>query len=136
VTVRSEFQSGRIERELNFYVATHPLYPINHFYVGATKLDHGQLLQALVYWKEERVLLDYNELEAGSSRDIFAWGPHEAKLNRDTVDKPEEVAGSNYLMTHREWVDLMEHCVSNGKLYCVSAADAQRMFSKDGKPSK
>jgi hypothetical protein len=128
----SDFHSPRIERELNFYVATHPLHSTNHFYVGPTKIDHGELIEALVYWKEERTILSYRELEADALHDIFAWGGHELKLDRDTVDTPEEIAGSNYLETHRQWVDWMEQCISRGKLCCVLAEDARRMFPAEG----
>jgi hypothetical protein len=129
----SQFRSERIKRELDFYVATHLLHPVNHFYVGATKVDHGRLNEALVYWKEERLLLPYTELNADASHDIFAWQGHELKLDRDTVDTPDEIAGSDYLITHRQWVGLMEECISMGKLYCVFAKDAEGRFSTDGK---
>jgi hypothetical protein len=124
----SDFQSPRLERELNFYIAAHPSHATNHFYVGATKLDHGQLIEALVYWKEERILLPYTELEADAPHDVFAWQGHELKLDRDTVDAPEDIAGSTYLVTHRQWAEWAEQCISKGKPYCVLATDAHRAF--------
>lgn len=128
----SDFRSQRIERELNFYVAAHPLHATNHFYVGATKLDHGKLVEAIVYWKEERTLLPYSELNADATHDIFAWQGHESKLDRDTVDTPDEIGTSNYLETHKQWTIWVEQCISNGKLYCVMRTDAQRSFPVEG----
>lgn len=122
------FRSPRIERELNYYVANFSSHETNHFYVGATRLDHDRLVEAMVYWKEERTLLTYYELVPDAKHDIFAWGPHEVKLDRDTVDTPEEIGGSTYLETHRYWVDWMEDCIRKGKSYCVLKTDALRVF--------
>jgi hypothetical protein len=127
-SVTGSFYSLRLERELNFYAATHPLYPTNHFYVGATKLNQTNMLEGLVYWKEEGLLLSYTELNADASHDIFAWQGHEWKLGRDTVGTPDEINGSDYLITAQQWHDWVNQCVSKGKLYVVLTADAQRIF--------
>jgi hypothetical protein len=134
--ITSNFRSPRIERELNYYVANFSSHETNHFYVCATKLERGQLLKAIVYWKEERTLLDYGELEPDARHDIFAWGPHELKLDRDTVDTQEEVGTSDYLETHRTWVEWMEQCIRKGKPYCVLATDARRVFPAESGTSK
>jgi hypothetical protein len=126
--VASDFQSRRIERELNFYVATHPSHATNHFYVGATRVNHGQLIEAFIYWKEERILLPYTELEVDASHDAFAWQGHELKLGRDTVDTPEDIAGSTYLQTHRQWAEWVEQCIAKGRAYTVMVTDARRAF--------
>lgn len=136
LVITSAFHSPRIERELNYYVANFSAHETNHFYVGATKLEHSELIQALVYWKEERILLDYRELEPDAQHDSFSWGPHELKLDRDTVDTQEEVGTSDYLETHRTWVDWMEQCIRKGKPYCVLATDARRMFPAAGTTNK
>jgi hypothetical protein len=127
-TATSSFNSPRIERELSFYVATHPSHATNNFFVCPIELDHGRLVRASVYWKEERTLLSYTELEPDAAHDLFAWQGHELKLDRDTVDTPEEVAGSNYLETHRQWADSVARCIATGKHYCVREADARRLF--------
>jgi hypothetical protein len=132
----SDFQSRRIERELHSYVAAHPLHATNHFYVGATKLDHGELIEALVYWKEERVLLPYTELEANATHEAFAWQGHELKLDRDTVDTPEEIAGSTYLATHWQWAKWVGQCISKGKPYRVLATDARCAFPAESAAQK
>src|SRR5262245_42732381 len=101
--VASDFRSPKIEGELKFYVANFSTHPTNHFYVGATKLDRGQLVAALVYWKEPRILMRYGELadDAPEGAEIFAWQGHHLKLGRDTVDTPEDG----------------EQCISKGKMY-------------------
>src|ERR1700677_4739286 len=106
----SKFQSPRIERELKYYVASHSTNDTNHFYVGATEMKDHELIEAFVYWKEEQTLLSYSELDknATDDHDAEAWGPpFGLKLGRDTVDTPEDIDGSNYLVTHRQWVDWM-----------------------------
>src|SRR5215472_18594363 len=75
VVHKSNFRSPRIKRELNYYVANFSSHETNHFYVGATRLDHGQLVEALVYWKEEQTLLRYDELEPDAQHDNWAWRP-------------------------------------------------------------
>lgn len=118
----------RIEHELNFYVATHPWHATNNFYVYPTDFRHGEPLRATVYWKEERTLLSYAELEADATHDILAWSGHDLKLDRDTVDTSDEIGGSNYLETHRQWVESMERCVFKGREFRILATDAQRVF--------
>ena len=126
----SDFRSPRVERELKFYVANYSTHATNHFYVGATKLDRGQLVTALVYWKEPRILMNYGELtdDAPEGSENFAWQGHHLKLGRDTVDTPQDGYGSTYLVTHRQWVDWMEQCISKGKLYVVTLDAATNAF--------
>jgi hypothetical protein len=118
----------RIERELNFYVATHPWHATNHFFVYPTDFRHDQPLTATVYWKEERTILRYNELEPDAPHDVFAWRGREVKLDRDTVDTQEEIGGSDYLETHREWIEDVERCIYRGKEFSVSKSEAQERF--------
>ncbi|HEY1788545.1 MAG TPA: hypothetical protein VGJ73_10335 [Verrucomicrobiae bacterium] len=94
---------------MDYYVAHFSSHATNHFYVGAVEVDHGRLVRALVYWKEERTILDYSELaeDAPKGSEIEAWH-YPLKLDRDTVDTPEDIAGSNYLETQRQWVDWMK----------------------------
>jgi len=125
------FRSRWIERELDYYVASFSPHATNHFYVGVTETDHGELVEALVYWSEERTILWYSELDKDAFTDrapgfhpeIMAWH-HELKLDRDTVDTQEDAGSSTYLETHRQWVDWMEQCVTRGKQYVVTKAEA------------
>ncbi len=118
----------RIERELNFYVATHPLHESNHFFAYPTDFRHGEPVGAEVYWKEERTLLHYSELEPDATHDIFAWSGHELKLDRDTVDTRDDIGGSSYLVTHRQWAESVERCISRGKEFSILKTDARRLF--------
>jgi hypothetical protein len=127
--VASNARSQKIERALKFYVANFSTHATNHFYVGATKLDGAEPLAALVYWKEPRLLMDYGELadDASDRAQIFAL-KHPLKLDRDTVDTAEEIAGSTYLETHHQWIDQMEQCISKGNLYVVTLDEATNRF--------
>lgn len=127
--VTSSARSQKVERALKFYVANFSTHATNHFYVGATKLDGAETLAALVYWKEPRLLMDYAELadDASDRAQIFALN-HPLKLDRDTVDTPEDIAGSTYLVTHREWVNSSEQCISKGRLYAITLDEATNLF--------
>ena len=135
--VSSKFQSPRIERELKYYVANYSTNDINHFYVGATQISGGELDYAFVYWKEEQTILSYGELQKDTTddHDAEAWGPpFGLKLGRDTVDTPEDIDGSTYLVTHRWWVDWMEQCIYKGKLYVVTLNEATNSFPNAPRP--
>ena len=136
--VASDFHSPKIERELKFYVANFSTHATNHFYVGATKLDRGDLVAALAYWKEARILLNYDELvgdtNALNGHEMEAWPLPHWKLDRDTVDTPEDIDGSTYVITHHQWVDWMEQCISEGKLYVISLDEATNLFPNKDRP--
>jgi hypothetical protein len=126
---QSDFQSKWIDRELRYYSSQFSSHPTNHFYVGALELDDGQLITAWVYWKEERTLLEYIELadDARDGVEILAWR-HQLKLDRDTVDTEDDIGGSTYLVTHHQWVEWMDDCVTRGRPYCITMAEARRMY--------
>ena len=126
----SPYNAPRLERELNFFVANYSSHETNHFYVGATEIKHGELVSAWVYWKEERTLLPYDELvpDTPEGADSEAWTLNKLKLDRDTVDTAEDIGGSTYLETHRQWVEWIEQCISKGKPYCVLMTNAQKEF--------
>lgn len=133
-TVTSNFRSARIERELNYYVANFSTHETNHFYVVGTKLDHGLLIEGEVYWKEERTILRYAELEPDSWADMEAWPNDQLKLDRDTVDTQEEADTSSYMETHRTWVEWMERCITRGKPYFVLKSEALRVAPSGNPP--
>ncbi len=124
----TDFHSKKILKELEYYVALESTYETNHFYVGATELDGSNLVTALVYWKEPRVLLNYGELAGDAPPSIEAWQGNNLKLGQDTVDTQDEIAGSNYLVTHRQWVDWMEECIYEGKMYVVTLNQSTNAF--------
>jgi hypothetical protein len=90
-----------------------------------------------VYWKEERILLEYAELEADAPRgtEIQAFH-HNLKLDRDTVDTPDDIDGSTYLETHATWVDWMEACLSRGREYVITLEEARRLSPKVKLPAE
>jgi hypothetical protein len=126
--ISGNFNAPRIEGELNYLVACRPLYPTNHFYAGASTLDGANMLEGFVYWKEERILLLYDELVPDAPYDIEAWPNRHWKLGRDTVKTSEEINGSDYLITDANWHDWVNQCISKGKQYVVLRDDARRRF--------
>ena len=116
-----------IRRCLNYYVSNFSTNAINHFYVGTV---HGGWGDALVYWKEERTIMDYSELAPDSvGAEAEAWH-HGLKLDRDTVDTRDDIGGSTYLTTHRLWVDWMEQCLSMGRQYVITLEEARKRSPK------
>lgn len=123
------FYSPRVARELNYYVANYSLYPTNHFSVVAIELDHTNLASGLVFWKEDELLLRYDELVTNATHDAEAWQPDsEWKLGRDTVKTRDEIGGSDYLITDSDWHHWVNQCTHKGKRYVVLKVDAMRMF--------
>lgn len=134
--VTSNFHSPRIERELNYYAANFSSHETNHFYVVGTRLHHGLLIEGEVYWKEERTIMRYAELEPDSWADMEAWPNDQLKLDRDTVDTQEEADTSSYTETHRTWVEWMERCITRGKPYFVLKSEALRVAPSGNPPDK
>lgn len=126
--IRGDFYAPRVERELNFYVATHPFYSTNHFFVGALVLQGTNMDSGMVYWKEGNMLLPYDELRPDATEDIFAWQHRALKLGRDTVNSEADLNGSTYMITTANWHDWVNQCSSKGKRYIVLRSDAGRMF--------
>lgn len=117
-----------VKRSLLYWTANFSTNTINHYWVAAVK-PSGGFTDALVYWKEERTILDYAET-VPDSPPIFAFH-HQLKLDRDTVDTTDDIAGSTYLVTHRTWLEWMEGCLSRGHEYVITLDEAKRQFGGD-----
>jgi hypothetical protein len=122
------FYSPRIVRELNYYVAHNSSYPTNHFCVVATELDHTNMVSGFVFWEEDQLLVDYDELVTDAIHDGWAWPDRGWKLGRDTVKTEDEINGSDYLITDSDWHHWVNQCTRKGKRYVVLKGDAMRMF--------
>ena len=88
----------------------------------------GGFAEALVYWKEERTSWTTVGLPKTHGK------VQRLKLDRDTVDTPEEIGGSNYLETHRTWLDWMDQCLSRGREYVISLDEARRLYPPEKIP--
>jgi Lysozyme inhibitor LprI len=123
-----DFHSKRLLSELEFYVARYSTFETNHFYVGATELNGTNLVKALVYWNEPRILMEYREPNNNAQKgaESFPWRGFHLKLGRDTADIPEDMNGSTY--TSDQWVEWMEECVYNGKPFVVTLNKATNAF--------
>jgi hypothetical protein len=51
-----------------------------------------------------------------------------AASDMSTVDTPEDIAGSTYVETDRQWVDWMEQCVAKGRLYVITLDGATNLY--------
>ena len=108
----AEFHSPGIERCLQYWTANFSLHATNHFYVCATEVDRGDLVGALVYWREEGRLLDYAEVPRGAEAQAWRLRP---KVDRNAVLTDEKINSSNDLVPHRVWVRWMKQCITSGK---------------------
>jgi hypothetical protein len=124
-------ESPLIKRCLLYWTSNFSTNATNHFYVGRAKPARGWH-DALVYWKEEREIIEYAELacDLPAGAEIFAFH-HPLKLDRDTVDTEDEMFGSNYIETHRTWVEWMEQCLSRGREYVITLEEARQLSPKE-----
>ncbi len=123
----ADFHSPGIERCLQYWTANFSLYPTNHFYVCATDLDRGDLVEALVYWREGGRLLDYSEMPKGAEAQAWRLRP---KVDREALLTDERISSSNHVVPHRVWIQWVRQCITDGKEYVVSLKRAQAVFPK------
>jgi hypothetical protein len=113
-----------VRRCLTYWVSNFSTNATNHFYVGTLR---GGAFDAFVYWKEERTILNYDELDpAAVGGEAMAWRG-DLKLDRDTADTWEDAHFSTFVVTHQRWVDWMEQCLSHGREYVISLDEARRL---------
>ena len=127
-----EFHSPGIERCLQYWTANFSLHATNHFYVCATEVDRGDLVGALVYWREEGRLLDYAEVPNGAEAQAWRLRP---KVDRDVVRTDERIDSSNDLVPHRVWVHWMARCITSGKEYVVALKEARASYPRPKDPA-
>ena len=128
----ADFHSPGIERCLQYWTAKFSLHATNHFYVCATEVDRGELVGALVYWREEGRLLDYAEVAKGSEAQAWRLRP---KLDRNAVLTDEKINSSNDLVPHRVWVHWIARCITSGKEYVVTLKEARVSYPRPKGPA-
>jgi hypothetical protein len=128
----ASFDSPGMERSLQYWTANFSPYPTNHFYVCATEVDHGELVRALVYFREGGRILDY--LEEPKGAEALAWRLR-PMVDRDAILSDEKVGLSNDLVPHRVWVRWMKECITSGREYIVTLSEAQRAFPGSKEPN-
>ena len=119
------FRSPGIKRCLEYWTVQFSQHATNHFYVYATAVDRGDLVEALVYWREGGRLLDYAEVPKGAEAQAWRLRP---KVDRDAVLTDETVSGSNALVPHHVWVGWVQQCITSGKEYVVTLKAARRAY--------
>ena len=127
----ADFHSPGIERSLQYWTANFSQHATNHFYVCATDLYRGELVEALVYWREGGRLLDYVEMPKGAEAQAWRLRP---KVDREALRTDEKISGSNHVVPRRVWVSWVKQCISDGKEHVVALDQAQAAFPKP-KPS-
>jgi len=124
----ASFNSPGMERSLQYWTANFSSYGTNHFYVCATEVDRGELVRALVYWREAGRILDYLEEPRGA--EAMAWRLR-PMVDRDVVLSDEKIGISNDLVPHRVWVRWMKECITSGREYMVTLGEAKAAFPED-----
>ena len=128
----ARFNSPGMERSLQFWTANFSSHGTNHFYVAATEMDRGELVRALVYWREQGRILDYLEEPKGS--EALAWRLR-PMVDRDAILSDEKVGISNDLVPHRVWNRWMKECITSGREYVVTLSEAKTAFSGSKEPN-
>ena len=108
----ASFDSPGMERSLQYWTAHFSPHATNHFYVCATEVDHGELVRALVYFREGGRILDYLEEPRGA--EALAWRLR-PMVDRDAILSDEKVGLSNDLVPHRVWVRWVKECLTSGR---------------------
>ena len=132
--ISTDFYSKRLVRKLEYYVAFCSTYPTNHFFVKATYLEGTNLVVALIYWKEPRIVWSDTQLSDTSpgsnvidDDEIGEWRAGSLQLGRNTVDTVNDINGSDS-GTLRAWVNAMEQCIYEGKPYVITLNEATNAF--------
>jgi hypothetical protein len=107
------FRSPGIERCLQYWTANFSRQATNCFYVYPTDLDQGNLVGAL----------------KGAESQAWRLRP---KVDRTAVLTDESIKGSNDLVAHRIWVNLVRRCITSGKEYVVPLRAAKASYPKPG----
>ena len=126
-TESADFQSPGIERCLQYWVANNSSHATNRFYVRATQVYGGELVRALVYWREGGRLLDYAEVSPGNEPQAWRLRP---KVDRDAVLTDERITASNDLVRHSVWIRWVKQCIASGREYVVTLKQAEAAFPK------
>ncbi len=127
------FNSPGIERCLRYWTAHFSRQATNHFYVYPTDLDQGELVGALVYWREGGRLLDYAEMPEGEEAQAWRLRP---KVDSTAVLTDEQISGGNDLVAHRVWIGRVRRCISRGREYVVTLAEAMESYPTSKQPSQ
>ena len=128
----ASFNSPGMERSLQYWTAKFSSHATNHFYVCATEVDRGELVRALVYFREEGRILDY--LEEPQGAEALAWRLR-PMVDRDAILSDEKVGVSNDLVPHRVWVRWMKECITSGREYVVTLSEAKAAFPGSREPN-
>jgi hypothetical protein len=128
----ASFNSPGMDRSLQYWTATFSSHATNHFYVCATEVDRGELVRALVYFREEGRILDY--LEEPKGAEALAWRLR-PMVDRDAILSDEKVGISNDLVPHRVWVRWMQECITSGREYVVTLSEAKAAFPASKEPN-
>jgi len=128
----ANFNSPGIERSLQYWTANFSPHATNHFFVCATEVDRGELVRALVYWREEGRILDY--LEEPKGAEALAWRLR-PMVDRDALRGDEKIGVSNDLVPHRVWVRWMTQCITSGKEYVVPLRESKAAFPAAKSPA-
>ena len=123
----ADFRSPGIKRCLQYWTANYSPHATNHFYVCATDVDRGDLVEALVYWKEGGRLLDYAEVSKGAEPQAWRLRP---KVDRNALLTDENISRSNDVVAHRVWVRWVRRCITSGKDYVVTLQEATASFPR------
>lgn len=128
----ASFNSPGMERSLQFWTANFSSHGTNYFYVAATEVDRGELVRALVYWREQGRILDY--LEEPKGAEALAWRLR-PMVDRDAILSDEKIGISNDLVPHRVWDRWMKECIISGREYVVTLSEAKTAFPGSKEPN-
>lgn len=120
-----------MEGDLQYLADQFGTFATNSFFVGATRVRDGDLIEAHVYWKERRTLLLYwarDDDEYLRSASATSWHK-EWPLESGTVD-PTDNAGC-YRLHLDNWIMWMQECVKKGRRFTITKRKPNRVAPTD-----
>lgn len=104
----------------NLLLAEHKNYRTQHFCAIGYHWQNGEI--AWVHWVEEKRIIMWEQSdELSAAETSLRHSRRDLKLGVDTVDKPEDINGSSYLVTRDWWQAIANDCSKHGQKITVKA---------------
>lgn len=104
----------------NLLLAEHKNHRTQHFCVVGYQYENSEI--AWVHWVDEKRIIMWEQSDEISALETsLTHSRRDLKLGVDTVEKPEDINGSSYLVTRDWWQDVAKDCAKYGQKITVKA---------------
>jgi hypothetical protein len=125
--VDTSYRCKWLKGDMQYLLRERGVAPTNHFFVGAIRVNKGELAEALVYWKEKRTLCLYyarDDYEGYRDRSYESWWST-WPLNSGTIDPGEtsDACGRGAPLQLDYWAKCVAECLQKGQVYTFVAGE-------------